>query len=380
MIRVGFCLHSMNVAGAEVLVTQIIHALEGKIDPVVFCLDSVGKLGYELAERGVPVIDFGRKAGLDWGVVSKFSGELRDRRIEVLHAHQYTPFFYSALARFYGARKTRILMTEHGRHYPDVVSAKRRWINRIFLSRLANHSTACCAFSARALETNDGFSNVEVLYNGIDASLHPVRKSAKERKELKLRLGMDPQNVYVTCIARFHPVKDHETLLRGFAILHSKEPRSRLVLVGGGPQEENLRSLASQLGVGSVVEFWGIRRDISDILQASDIFSLTSVSEAASLTLLEAMANECPVAITEVGGNPEHVEHGVHGLLSKRGDAEGLAENLERLVREPVEANRLAHAARERVTSEFQLSRAILRYEELFSELGQAKFRHGQSS
>lgn len=369
MIRVGFCLHSMNVAGAEVLVTQIIHALDGKIDPAVFCLDSVGKLGHELAERGVPVIDFGRKAGLDWGVVSKFSRELRDRRIEVLHAHQYTPFFYSALARFYGSRRTRILMTEHGRHYPDVVSAKRRWINRIFLSRLANHSAACCAFSARALEANDGFSNVEVLYNGIDASLHPARKSAQERRELKVRLGMDPQNAYVTCIARFHPVKDHETLLRGFAILHAKEPRSRLVLVGGGPQEGNLRSLASQLGVASVVEFWGIRRDISDILQASDIFSLTSVSEAASLTLLEAMANECPVAITEVGGNPEHVVHGVHGLLSKRGDAKGLAENLERLVRDPDEAARLAHAGRERVVREFQLSAAVDRYLELYKHL-----------
>ncbi len=372
MIRVGFCLHAMNVAGAEVLVTQIIDTLKGKIDPVVFCLDSVGKLGYELAEQGVPVIDFGRKAGLDRGVVLKFSKQLRDRRIEVLHAHQYTPFFYSALARFYGARKTRILMTEHGRHYPDVVSLKRRWINRIFLSRFANHSTACCAFSARALETNDGFSNVEVLYNGIDSSLHPARKSAQELRELKVRLGMDPQNVYVTCIARFHPVKDHETLLRGFAILHAKEPRSRLVLVGGGPQEDHLRSLASQLGIGSVVEFWGIRRDISDILQASDIFSLTSVSEAASLTLLEAMANECPVAITEVGGNPEHIVHGVHGLLSKRGDPQGLAENFERLVRDSTESARMAHAARERVTRDFQLARAIKRYEELFNKLARA--------
>jgi len=369
MIRVGFCLHSMNVAGAEGLVTQIIHALEGKIDPVVFCLDSVGKLGYELAERGVPVIDFGRKAGLDWGVVSKFSGELRDRRIEVLHAHQYTPFFYSALARLYGARKTRILMTEHGRHYPDVVSAKRRWVNRIFLSRLANHSTACCAFSARALETNDGFSNVEVLYNGIDASDHPPRKSDAEREALRTRLGLRSERIYITCIARFHPVKDHETLVRGFGILHSRLPETHLILVGTGEREVALRGLAEQLGLGSAVEFWGVRRDISDILQACDIFSLTSVSEAASLTLLEAMANECPVAITEVGGNPEHVVHGVHGLLSKRGDPKGLAENLTALAGDPIGARRMAQAARKRVTSEFRLSSAIERYGELFRQI-----------
>ena len=369
MIRVGFCLHSMNVAGAEVLVTQIIHSMEGRIDPVVFCLDSVGRLGHELADRGIPVIDFGRKAGLDWGIVSRFSKELRDRRIEILHAHQYTPFFYSALARFWGSRKTKILMTEHGRHYPDVVSFKRRWINRLFLSKLANHSTACCAFSARALERNDGFSKVEVLYNGIDTSLHTPRGSSQARSELRQRLGMSPDTVYVVCIARFHPVKDHETLIRGFAILHSKEPATKLILVGGGPQEGFLRNLVEQLGLGNSVEFWGIRRDISDILQACDIFSLTSVSEAASLTLLEAMANGCPVAITDVGGNPEHITHGVHGLLSKRGDPHGLAENLTKFAMDPIDAARMASAARERVASQFQLSRAVERYEELFRQI-----------
>jgi glycosyltransferase involved in cell wall biosynthesis len=185
---------------------------------------------------------------------------------------------------------------------------------------------------------------------------------------------MSPDTVYVVCIARFHPVKDHETLVRGFAILHSKEPATRLLLVGGGPQEGFLRNLVEQLGLGDSVEFWGIRRDISDILQACDIFSLTSVSEAASLTLLEAMANGCPVAITDVGGNPEHITHGVHGLLSKRADPQGLAENLERLIRDPVEAARMSRAARDRVTRDFLLSRAICRYEELFSQLAWFQF------
>jgi glycosyltransferase involved in cell wall biosynthesis len=372
-LRVGFCLHSMNVAGAEVLVTKIIESLRAEIEPTIFCLDSVGKLGEELVAQGIPLINLERKPGLDLSVAKRMANELRTRRIELVHAHQYTPFFYTALARLRGARRTKILMTEHGRHYPDVVSWKRRWINRMVLSKLADHSTACCAFSARALEQNDGFRNVEVLYNGIDASEHPVRRSEQERQSLRLKLGLRPERTYVTCIARFHPVKDHETLLRGFAILHSQVPQTSLILVGAGEREAALRGLAQQLGLGQSVEFWGIRRDISDILQACDIFSLTSVSEAASLTLLEAMANGCPVAITEVGGNPEHITHGVHGLLSKRADPQGLAENLMKLAMDPIGSAKLASAARERVASDFQIGRAVARYSELYRQFGQNK-------
>jgi glycosyltransferase involved in cell wall biosynthesis len=219
------------------------------------------------------------------------------------------------------------------------------------------------------LERNDGFRNVEVLYNGIDITHHPERKSESERAELRARLGLKPDLRYIVCIARFHPVKDHPTLLRGFAELAKSEPQSRLVLVGTGPQEKELRALVNELQIADRVEFWGVRRDISDILQACDVFSLTSVSEAASITLLEAMANGCPVAITDVGGNGEHVTHGEHGLLSPRGDHRSLSNNLKQLIREPQYAHRLAASARARVQSQFQLSKAIDRYLTLFRAL-----------
>jgi glycogen(starch) synthase len=81
------------------------------------------------------------------------------------------------------------------------------------------------------------------------------------------------------------------------------------------------------------------------------------------------MANGCPVAITDVGGNGEHVTHGEHGLLSPRGDSEALAENFRRLVSDPKSAEQMAQAARARVTSQFRLSDAIDRYEQLYHKL-----------
>src|SRR6476619_3386127 len=96
-IRVGFVLHVLQVAGAEVLVAEIIRRLRTRIDPVVLCLDGVGQLGEEMTKEGVPVVALGRRPGLDIGVARRLASEINVRRLEVVHAHQYTPFFYSAL-------------------------------------------------------------------------------------------------------------------------------------------------------------------------------------------------------------------------------------------------------------------------------------------
>ena len=86
-----------------------------------------------------------------------------------------------------------------------------------------------------------------------------------------------------------------------------------------------------------------------DILGALDVFALTSVSEAASLTLLEAMASGVPVVVTAVGGNPELVRHGIDGLHVPRGDANATSAALLRILDDPALASHMGHAGRQRV-------------------------------
>src|SRR5260221_5729535 len=93
-VRVAFVVHVMQVAGAEVLVTETIRRLAGRIEPTVLCLDSVGPLGERLRSEGIPVISLNRRRpGVDWHLGWRIARELRARHIEVIHAHQYTPFF-----------------------------------------------------------------------------------------------------------------------------------------------------------------------------------------------------------------------------------------------------------------------------------------------
>ena len=184
-IRVGFVVHVMQVAGAEVLVRETIRRLGPAVRPTVFCLDAIGPIGDELLADGIDVVCLERRPGWDFSAARRLAAAARDRQIEVLHAHQYGPFFYSALAK---ARllpdPPKLILTEHGRHYPDVVSPPRRAANRLVLDRLADRVNACCRFSARALCRTDGFAGrrIAVIENGIDVDRYGPAADARGHK------------------------------------------------------------------------------------------------------------------------------------------------------------------------------------------------------
>jgi glycosyltransferase involved in cell wall biosynthesis len=367
-IRVGFVVHAMQVAGAEMLVQQTIHRLGKQIEPTVFCLDSVGALGEQLMREGIPIVNLQRKARRDYGVAWRMAREIRRREIKVVHAHQYSPFFYAALAKIATGNRFRLILTEHGRHYPDVVSPLRRGANRLILDHLADAVNACCQFSAAALTRLDGFrgNRIEVIENGIDLSRF---RGLESQEEVRAKLGLEPERKYVAMVARFHAVKDHAMLLRAFHRVARERMEVDLLLAGDGPLREALETQAREAGIAARVRFLGIRRDVPTLLRAVDVFALTSVSEAASLTLMEAMAAGRPVVVTNVGGNPEIVRDEVDGLLVPRGDDAACARALSRLLGDRDLAKRMGQSGAHRIAQRYSLNNTISAYHHLYKKL-----------
>jgi len=367
-LRIGFVVHVMQVAGAEVLIRETIRRLGSAIRPTIFCLDRIGTIGEELAGQGVDVQCLDRKPGRDFSVSTKIARAASQRQIEVLHAHQYTPFFYAALAKPLMKQAPRLILTEHGRHYPDVVSAPRRAFNRIVLDRLADAVNACCEFSAKALSQVDGFAGrrIEIIENGIEPERYGP---SPDKRALREPLGLPVNRRSIVHVARHHPVKDQATLIRAFASVTPEFPEVDLVMVGDGPLRDELTALAASLSIRDRVKFVGIQSNVADWLRASDLFALTSVSEAASLTLLEAMASSLPVVVTAVGGNPEIVRHGIDGLLFPRADVAAGAECFRTLLRDPELGRTLGANGRGRVEAKYQLHQTVDAYHALYRKL-----------
>ena len=365
--RVAHVLHGMTVAGAEILVHEMIGALADDFDFSLVLLDEKGALGEDLESRGVPVHTLERRPGVDVGLVGRLRRALREDDVDLVHAHQYTPWFYGALGACAGFGRPPILFTEHGRHYPDRRRPKRVLFNRL-LAPVTDGLVSVSGFVRDCLRDNEGLpeSRIRILYNGIDPARFDVRP---DRARLREEQGVGPDDPVVGIAARFAPVKDHATLLDAFAIVVRDVPEAKLVLVGDGPLREELEAKVERLGIEESVRFLGVRRDVPELLSTWDVFTLTSWSEGTSVTLLEAMASGLPTVVTRVGGNPEIAVEGETGLMAGRGDSEGLAAAFVRLLRDPELRGELGEAGRERVRRKFTRELMHSAYRALYQEL-----------
>jgi glycosyltransferase involved in cell wall biosynthesis len=215
-------------------------------------------------------------------------------------------------------------------------------------------------------------SNVTVIRYGIDNNQSDgVEPTAIA--DLRSSWGAGEEAYVIGTVARLAPQKSLDVLLKAFATYHARATiRSRLVIVGTGPLEAELKQLASELGIASEVVFAGFREDIPAVIKAFNLFVLSSRYEGFGLVLLEAMSAARPVVASRVSAIPEVVEEGVSGLLADAGDVGAFAEKFA-LFEEPARRLAFGQAGRERARAEFGLDEMIDRTLALYEEVGRAK-------
>lgn len=362
-------LHSLSVGGAEILAARIAHRLRDSIRFVFTCLDDRGPLADNLVRDGFPVHCLGRRPGFDLHCALRLAKLLQDEKIDVVHAHQYGPFFYAMSARLRGPRKP-ILFTEHGRHQPDFPRRKRMIVNRLLLSR-RDRCVGVGEAVRQALIANEGLpaDRVEVVYNGVDTSTFAGDANRAESRRL---LGAEPSEFVIVQVARLDYLKDHDTALRAMARARQSMPQARLVLIGDGPERAAIEHRIHELQLGDAVQVLGTRNDVKRLLPGADVFLLTSISEGIPLTVIEAMSASLPVVATDVGGVGEVVVNGETGLLAPARDDAAVAAAIQRLAMDSELRVRFGIAGRERARDRFDETAMCQQYQRFYTELCRA--------
>ena len=373
-------IHALGVGGAEVLVDQMIRRMQKDFRCIVAVLDEIGEIGTRLQEDGFIVEHLHRQPGIDRGCATRLR-QFADREgAEILHAHQCTPFFQAMLSRGLTGRRP-VVFTEHGRHFPDAPSRKRAIVNRMLLKR-CDRLFGCGAAVRQALIDNEGLpeSRVEVIYNGVDLkALSKPTLGARER--IRAEFGYSANDFVAVQVARLHELKDHQTALKAIDEARHKIPGLRLLLAGDGDQRSAIEQTILGRGLELTVTLAGTRKDIADLLSASDVFLMSSISEGIPLTVIEAMAARRPVVSTAVGGLPELIEHGVSGMLAPSGDASSLAASLVQLYQNADLRNQMAEVAVGRAQEKFSLQGMLNSYRDVYyNVLGTTDLRQKSGS
>jgi len=190
------------------------------------------------------------------------------------------------------------------------------------------------------------------IHNGVDARLYAP--NAEWRAEARREFGYDESDLVCGIAARLVRDKGHAFLFRAAAQVRNRLPQLRLLVLGQGPLDEELRGLADALGIGDRVHFAGFRKDMARCVQAMDIGIQPSIDcDTSSFSLKEQMACGKAVIASDYGGLKEIVRDGVEGIVVPAGTVDPLATAIERLAAEPEMRRTMGAAGRARVLREF---------------------------
>ncbi|MBI2063716.1 MAG: glycosyltransferase, partial [Candidatus Yanofskybacteria bacterium] len=226
---------------------------------------------------------------------------------------------------------------------------------------------------------------VVLIHNGID----PYKLRLLDKDEAKIRLyeSLPPsqkhasflhESLTIGTIANFYPAKGLEYLIEAFRILtyNLRRPSEalreggkpityNLVLIGDGPERENIESRIKNLELGNKIILAGRIHDAYKYLPAFDIFVLPSVKEGFPWALLEAMSAKLPIIATTVGANPEIIENKKNGLLVPPANPQALAKAIVKLAENEALRHELSIQAHQTVLHKFDLRKMIEQVEKL---------------
>ena len=224
-----------------------------------------------------------------------------------------------------------------------------------------NDATVFNNYSAKEKFEKRGFNpnKIYVIQNAIELK-NPQLDSKSSNGEIK-----------IITVGRFVKQKDYKTALKSFSNLvdRNKDRKYRYYIVGYGPLEKEVRSLAEQLKIDNKIKVFINPPDVSSILKSSDIFLSTSLFEGVSNSIMEALVAGLPVVATNVGDNSYLVKDGKNGFLVPCRDVETIVDKLEYLSGSADKRNEFGKNSIKVVETEFSRMKLLDNYLSLFSKL-----------
>ena len=370
LIRVLHVVGDFSSGGAERVAANLLRTS----DPEQFDARAIslrGPLGSDLEEilarEGIPVWYMGKKRGFNPLVLARVARTMEHFRPQVVHTHIYALRYAFPYMVF--RRVPAMVHTVHNLAEREI-AWYGRWVHRLAFRR-GVVPVAIADEVAESIRRVYGIEDFPLIPNGIPVDR--FRDPLIEREGWRNKEGFAPTDVLFVCVATLRAQKNPALLVEAFHRGAASDPRAHLLFAGvadlkSGDLKSKLERQIRALGLQERVHLLGQRSDIPELLNAADVFVLSSDYEGNPLAVLEAMAAGKPMISTAVGGVPELVEGGC-GLLVPPGDAQALSRAMCHMLENPNVRKAMGEKSARRAVERFDLRVMTEAYEDLYKSL-----------
>ena len=339
--RVIHVVEDLSVGGLETTIYHLLtHIDRKKFTFRICCLEEGGTIADELRSNGYEVDVLGLSNYYHPGQVLSVMRYFLHHKPDIIHTHgEFASTFGRSAALL--VRVPVIL-----RHIQTKAALKFR--HRIYDGLLTRLSSAAIAVSKDCAVHHIKRCHVPpekviVIPNGVD--LDKLSKAPYPHQALE-KWNIDNDSIVIGCVGRLSPIKGHIYMIRAMPEVLEKYSNAYLLIIGHGPEKQNLLDEAKRISVSKNVILTGLRRDVASLLKALTVFVLpTAEVEGLPLSVAEAMGAGVPVVASDVGGVSEIVKDEETGLLVLPKDPSQLSKAVLRILDQQELSARLSHNA-----------------------------------
>ena len=371
-MRIGIVLYP-TFGGSGVVGTELGKALAAKGHHVHFITYSQPvRLGsfrenifyHEVAVSDYPLFEY---QPYETELTSKMVDVVKYEKLDLLHVHYAIPHASAAFM-------TKQILRAQGINIPFITTLHGTDITLVgkdpsfepVITFCINESDAVTAVSESLRESTYAHFDTKRHIHVIPNFVVPADPDSGIYKQLRCKYAGSDERI-LCHVSNFRKVKRVEDVIRIFQMVN-KQVKSRLILVGDGPERHSAEKLIREFDLGERVVFLGKIRDTSHVMEIADLFLLPSETESFGLAALEAMAVGVPVISSNAGGIPEVNIQGETGFLSDVGNVEDMARNAVYILSSDQILEKFKKNARRRANY-FDLEKILPMYKKLYEEV-----------
>lgn len=356
--KIAMILPNLDEDGGQTVVCTLLQNLDRhKYQTVLYVLSPAveNKLTYLLYQEKIPVKFAELKFDYNYiriiFLVKWLDNVLQDFKPDIINVHLDTLYTWLWAV----LKNKHIIFTVHSdaqriynrfSHNLFKILKKRKKITVIGVSQnISKHF--CTVFGAE---------NAITIYNPIDISHFKCKRIYTQKKDMLIFIN----------IARFYPVKNHMLLIEAFARFYQNNQNTQLLLVGEGQEFNMIKEYVDRLQLNRVIKFTGSVNDVAPLLEQSDIFVLSSRSEAFPVSIIEAMAAGLPIIATKVGGLPEVVKD--NGILVESENVIAMTDAMNYLANNQKLRENMGKLS-EQYVEKYNIKNIIKQYEQIYDSI-----------